>query len=139
MAYCASSVQQGHTALAVFNSSTLRLQCSTAAHCAGSVQQWHTALAVLNSDTLRLQCSTAATLRLQCSTVAHCASSVQQRHTVLAVFNSGTLHWQQCSTYKTCMAHCAGSSATQSKTYIASCTGKWCEHKQEIHSTLCWQ
>ena len=33
------------TALAVFNSGTLRWQCSTVAHCAGSVQQWHTALA----------------------------------------------------------------------------------------------
>ena len=56
------------TVLAVFNSGTLRWQCSTAAHCACSIQQWHTALAVFNSDTLRLQYST----------VAHCADSVQQ-------------------------------------------------------------
>ena len=118
------------TALAVFNSGTLRLQCSTAAHCACSVQQRHTALAVFNSGILHLQYSTAA----------YCACSIQQRHTSLAVVQHkqdihSTLHWKYCSTNKTYMAHCAGSSATQSKTYIAPCTGKWCKHKQ-VHSTL---
>ena len=77
------------TVLAVFNSSTLHLQCSTAAHCSCSVQQRHTALAVFNSCTLRWQCSAAA----------HCAGSVQQRHTALAVVQHKqdihrTLHWQ---------------------------------------------
>ena len=71
------------TALAVFNSGTLRLQCSTAAHCACSVQQRHTALAVFNSGHTALAVFNSGILRLQYSTAAHFAgsSATQTRHT----------------------------------------------------------
>ena len=103
------------TVLAVFNSGTLRWQCSTAAHCACSVQQRHTALAVFNSGLLCWQCSTAA----------HCTgnSAEQTRHTwhtALAVQHKARRIQHPAlasgaNTNKKYIAPCAGSSATQTK------------------------